>query len=76
MIRCQSVIENMKKNHGKAVNSLVSCKDGSYDIDYEKYKRHYCLMRIGEMLQNVAHRIYYDFCVNGSWLMIMYNQLK
>ena len=47
------------------MNSLVSYKDDSYDIDHEKYKRHYCLTGIGEMLQHVAHRIYYDFCING-----------
>ena len=46
-------------------NKLVSYKGNSYDIDYEKYKGRHFLMGIDEKLDRVAHRVYYDFCVNG-----------
>ena len=43
----------------------VKCNGNTYDIDYEKYKGHHFLTRIDEKLDRVAHRVYYDFCVNG-----------
>lgn len=46
-------------------NKLVSYKGNSYDIDYEKYKGRHFLTGIDEKLDRVAHRAYYDFCVNG-----------
>lgn len=46
-------------------NKLVKCNGNTYDIDYEKYKGHHFLTRIDEKLDRVAHRVYYDFCVNG-----------
>lgn len=46
-------------------NKLVRYKGNSYDIDYEKYKDHHFLTGIDEKLDRVAHRVYYDFCVNG-----------
>lgn len=46
-------------------NKLVSCKGNSYDIDYEKYRNHHFLTGLDEKLDRVAHRVYYDFCVNG-----------
>lgn len=46
-------------------NKLVSCKGDCYDIDYEKYKRRYCLTEIDEKLHQVACRVYDDFCING-----------
>lgn len=46
-------------------NKLVKCNGNTYDIDYEKYKGHHFLTGIDEKLDRVAHRVYYDFCVNG-----------
>jgi hypothetical protein len=46
-------------------NKQVNCNGKSYDIDYEKYKNHNFLTGIDEKLDRVAHRVYYDFCVNG-----------
>lgn len=46
-------------------NKLVFCNGKSYDIDYEKYRGHHFLTGIDEKLDKVAHRVYYDFCVNG-----------
>ncbi|MGN0418517.1 hypothetical protein [Anaerostipes faecalis] len=46
-------------------NKLVSCKGNSYDIDYEKYRNHHFLTGLDEKLDRVAHRVYYDFYVNG-----------
>lgn len=43
----------------------ISCKGNSYDIDYEKYRNHHFLTGLDEKLDRVAHRVYYDFCVNG-----------
>ncbi|WP_205087639.1 hypothetical protein [Veillonella magna] len=43
----------------------ISCKWNSYDIDYEKYRNHHFLTGLDEKLDRVAHRVYYDFCVNG-----------
>ena len=44
---------------------LVNCQGKSYDIDYEKYRNHNFLTGIDKELYHVAHRVYYDFCVNG-----------
>lgn len=46
-------------------NKLVSCNGNTYDIDYEKYKGHHFLVGMDKKLNRVAHRVYYDFCVNG-----------
>lgn len=46
-------------------NKLMYCNGNSYDIDYEKYRGHHFLTGIDKKLGHVAHRVYYDFCVNG-----------
>lgn len=46
-------------------NKLLYCNENSYDIDYEKYRGQHFLTGIDEKLDCVAHRVYYDFCVNG-----------
>ena len=46
----------------------VNCNGKSYDIDYEQYRHRHCLSGIDEELSSVAHRVFYDFCVNGFLL--------
>ncbi|EHK2367345.1 hypothetical protein [Clostridium perfringens] len=36
-----------------------------FDIDYEKYRGRYDLNEQEQNIEGVAHRIYYDFCVDG-----------
>ncbi|MEG0641408.1 MAG: hypothetical protein RR515_02325 [Clostridium sp.] len=37
----------------------------SFDIDYVKYEGRYDLSEQEEKIESLAHRIYYDFCVDG-----------
>lgn len=56
------------KKHGFEFNVLdktMKCKGKMYDINYEHYKSRDCLINVDKVLDNVAHRIYYDFCVCG-----------
>lgn len=49
-------------------NKRLFHKGKSYDIDYEKYKYRHLLSEIDEALDGVAHRVFYDYCVNGFFL--------
>jgi hypothetical protein len=44
---------------------IVTCNGKEYNIDYEKYRNRHCLSGIDEKLSSIAHRVFYDFCVNG-----------
>lgn len=46
----------------------VSCNGKVYNIDYEQYRHSHFLTGIDEELSSVAHRVFYDFCVNGFLL--------
>ena len=46
-------------------NKTVTCNGETYDIDYEKYRGRHLLSGQDEGLSNIAHRVYYDHCVNG-----------
>lgn len=43
----------------------VNFQGKPYNIDYEKYRNHHSLREIDIKLGRVAHRVFYDFCVNG-----------
>lgn len=49
-------------------NRTVSYNGKVYDIDYEHYRHKNFLTKIEEALDKVAHRVFYDFCVNGFLL--------
>ena len=44
---------------------LMVYKGEEYSIDYDWYKRNSPLTSFGEHLKAIAHRIYYDYCING-----------
>lgn len=43
----------------------VSYNGNLYDIDYEHYSEQHFLTETEEKLDRIAHRVFYDFCVNG-----------
>ena len=43
----------------------MSHNDVIYDIDYDKYRSSLFLTEEEKKISKVAHRVYYDFCVNG-----------
>ena len=47
---------------------IVSCNGQTYDIDYDHYRHKHFLHGIDEKLDHVAHRVFYDYCVNGFLL--------
>ena len=46
----------------------MHCNGEKYDIDYEKYHSRHFLSGLDEKLDRIAHRVYYDYCVNGFLL--------
>ncbi|API88775.1 hypothetical protein BKP56_05505 [Marinilactibacillus sp. 15R] len=58
LIKKQDIIFNID-------NKIVSYGGREVDIDYEKYRGKYFSYGIDENLKSVAHRLYYDYCVNG-----------
>ena len=51
------------------IENRIMCVNGrTFDIDYEHYRGR-CLFTPEEKhLDAIAHRIYYDFCVDGFWV--------
>ena len=49
-------------------NRILFCNGKKYDIDYEKYRSRHFLSGLDEKLDRIAHRVYYDYCVNGFLL--------
>ena len=49
-------------------NRLMSVNGVVFDIDYEHYKGRRFLTPEEKHLDSIAHRIYYDFCVDGFWV--------
>lgn len=49
-------------------NRILHYNDEKYDIDYEKYRNRHFLSGLDEKLNRIAHRVYYDYCVNGFLL--------
>ncbi|WP_171309597.1 hypothetical protein [Enterococcus cecorum] len=46
-------------------SKTLECDGMIYDIDYEKYRYSHFLSETDKKLSNIAHRVYYDFCING-----------
>lgn len=50
------------------IENRIMCVNGrTFDIDYEHYKGRRFLTPEEKLLESIAHRIYYDFCVDGFW---------
>lgn len=49
-------------------NRQMICEDNAYNVDYEYYRNLRCKSQQEKQLDSIAHRIYYDFCVNGFLL--------
>lgn len=50
------------------IENRTMCVNGRpFDIDYDHYKGRRLLSPIEEQLDSIAHRIYYDYCVDGFW---------
>ena len=63
-----TVFNRLLKKSGIAFNirdKILECGGIIYDIDYEKYHNSNFLSERDNKLSNIAHRVYYDFCVNG-----------
>lgn len=48
-------------------NRIMYVGGKSFDIDYEHYRGRRFLAPEEKCLDSIAHRIYYDFCVDGFW---------
>ena len=48
-------------------NRIMYVSGKGFDIDYEHYRGRSFLTPEEECLDSIAHRIYYDFCVDGFW---------
>ena len=50
------------------IENRIMCVSGrTFDIDYEHYRARRLITPEEKCLNFIAHRIYYDFCVNGFW---------
>ena len=48
-------------------NCLMYINGQRFDIDFENFRRKILLSPKEELLDPIAHRIYYDFCLDGYW---------
>lgn len=46
-------------------NRIMRINEKSFDIDYDHYRSRICLTSEEECLESIAHRVCYDFCVDG-----------
>lgn len=44
---------------------IVSCGERTYNIDYEYYRKSICHEEIDEVLDEIAYRFFYDYCISG-----------
>lgn len=49
-------------------NRILNCNGKCYNIDYDRYHNKHFFNEIDKRLDSIAHRVYYDFCVNGFLL--------
>lgn len=49
-------------------NHTLNCNGKSYTIDFDYYRNKTRLTDEEEALSSIAHRVYYDYCVNGFFL--------
>ena len=71
VLKRDTVISRMLSNYGiifDIENRILNCNGKKYDIDYEKYCGRHFLSGLDEELDRIAHRVYYDYCVNGFLL--------
>lgn len=71
VLKRDTIISRMLSNYGiifDVENRILNCNDKKYDIDYEKYRGRHFLSELDEKLDRIAHRLYYDYCVNGFLL--------
>lgn len=71
VLKRDTVISRMLSNYGMIFdteNRILICNGKEYDIDYEKYCGCHFLSGLDEELDRIAHRVYYDYCVNGFLL--------
>lgn len=51
------------------IEKRVLCVNGNvFNIDYENYSERSFLTPEEKYLEAIAHRVYYDFCVDGFWV--------
>lgn len=63
-----TMLRRVLEQHGltfDVANSKMVYKGQTWDIEYEKYNGRYDLTDEEELLDWIANRIYYDYCVNG-----------
>lgn len=63
-----TILSQLLKEQGISFNILEkTLKSGTktFDIDYDHYRNKHFLSGIDESLSHIAHRLFYDFCVNG-----------
>lgn len=71
VLKRDTVISRTLSNYGiifDIENRILHCNGKKYDIDYEKYRGRHFLSGLDEKLDRIAHRVYYDYCVNGFLL--------
>lgn len=71
ILSTKTILRKMLRDEGIEFDikeKTVVCCGKRYDIDYEKYKGRHLLSDFEKGLQSVAHRVYYDYCVNGFLL--------
>lgn len=63
-----TMLRRVLEQHGltfDVANSKMVYKGQTWDIEYEKYNGRYDLTDEEELIDWIANRIYYDYCVNG-----------
>ena len=63
-----TVLNRLLKENGiefDIANRIMVCDNVKYNIDYDHYKNLRFKNKMDKQLESIAHRIYYDFCVNG-----------
>ncbi|HIS27608.1 MAG TPA: hypothetical protein IAA57_12120 [Candidatus Pullilachnospira intestinigallinarum] len=63
-----TILSRILKEHGirfDITNKLLYAGSKKYDIDYEHYRGKHFLTGADKVLDRIAHRVFYDYCVNG-----------
>lgn len=63
-----TVLSRMMKSYGVVIDvkrRLLFYKGKEYNVDYDLYRHNNFLFSKEKYLEPIAHRIYYDYCVNG-----------
>lgn len=68
LLSSNSLFNQMLKKYGVQIDidrKLLIYNNESYDINYEKYRNKCNLYGLDNYLKSIAHRIFYDYTVNG-----------